>query len=114
MGLFAIFKPVLNIKLAQQIRILFCLISLFSATVFTVEAQTEISRSQRRELRKDKKHSFSEYQTLEKNYISRQTEHYKHQDRETRRMMRKGQKQARKQAKNRTTPWWKRVLLRRK
>lgn len=75
-------------------------------------AQTDISRSQRLELRKSKKNSQSTYGDLEKSYRKRQEDHYKMQDRRTRRIMRRGQKQARKQATRRSQPWVKRLVFR--
>ena len=86
--------------------------TIFFSINFSLVAQTDVSRSQRQELKKSKKNSQSTFRDLEKNYINRQKEHYKLQDRKTRRMMRKGQKQARKQASRRTQPWWKRLIFR--
>jgi hypothetical protein len=75
-------------------------------------AQTELSRSQRQELKKRTKNSQNIIGDLEKNYLNLQEEHYKRQDRKTRRIMRRGQKQARKQASRRSQPWFKRLIFR--
>ena len=61
-------------------------------------AQIELSRSQRKELKKRTKNSQNIIGDLENNYLNKQENHYKLQDRKTRRIMRRGQKQARKQA----------------
>jgi len=75
-------------------------------------AQTEPSRSQRQELKKSTKNSQNIFGDLEKNYLNRQEEHYKLQDRKTRKIMRRGQKQARKQASRRSQPWFERLIFR--
>lgn len=75
-------------------------------------AQTELSRSQRQELKKRTKNSQNIIGDLEKNYLNKQENHYKLQDRKTRRIMRRGQKQARKQASRRSQPWFKRLIFR--
>jgi len=75
-------------------------------------AQTELSRSQRQDLKKSKKNSQNIFGDLEKNYLNRQEDHYKLQDRKTRKIMRSGQKQARKQASRRSQPWFKRLIFR--
>lgn len=75
-------------------------------------AQTELSRSQRQELKKRTKNSQNIIEDLEKNYLNKQENHYKLQDRKTRRIMRRGQKQARKQASRRSQPWFKRLIFR--
>ena len=75
-------------------------------------AQTELSRSQRQKLKKSTKNSQNIFGDLEKNYLNIQEEHYKRQDRKTRRIMRRGQKQARKQASRRSQPWFKRLIFR--
>ena len=74
--------------------------------------QTELSRSQRQELKKSTKNSRNIFEDLEKNYLNIQEEHYKRQDRKTRRIMRRGQKQARKQANRRSQPWLRRLIFR--
>lgn len=75
-------------------------------------AQTELSRSQRQELKKRTKNSQNIIGDLEKNYHHKQENHYKLQDRKTRRIMRRGQKQARKQASRRSQHWFKRLIFR--
>ena len=75
-------------------------------------AQTELSRSKRQELKKRTKNSQNIIGDLEKNYLNKQENHYKLQDRKTRRIMRRGQKQARKQASRRSQPWFKRLIFR--
>ena len=75
-------------------------------------AQTELSRSQRQEIKKRAKNTKKTIGDLEKNYLKRQEAHYKRQDRKTRKIMRRGQKQARKQANRRSQPWFKRLIFR--
>ena len=75
-------------------------------------AQTELSRSQRQELKKRAKNSEKIIGDLEKNYIIRQEAHYKRQDRKTRKTMRKSLKQSIKQANRRSQPWFKRLIFR--
>ena len=75
-------------------------------------AQTELSRSQRQELKNRTKNSQNIIEDLEKNYLHKQENHYKLQDRKTRRIMRRGQKQARKQASRRSQHWFKRLIFR--
>lgn len=75
-------------------------------------AQTELSRSQRHELKKRAKTSEKIIEGLENTYLKRQEAHYKRQDRKTRKTMRRGQKQARKQASRRSQPWFKRLVFR--
>lgn len=107
-----------NYKLPRRVKrgfalcITMVIFAIFFSSNFQALAQTDISRSQRQELKKSEKNSQSTFRDLEMNYINRQKEHYKLQDRKTRRMMRKGQKQARKQASRRTQPWWKRLIFR--
>jgi len=107
-----------NYKLHIELKrgVAMCIIMMSFAILFSSNfkaiAQTDISRSQRQELKKTEKKSHSTFNDLEKNYINRQQEHYKRQDRKTRRMMRKGQKQARRQASRRTQPWLKRLIYR--
>jgi len=107
-----------NYKLHIELKrgVAMCIIMMSFAILFSSNfkaiAQTDISRSQRQELKKSEKTSNSNFNDLEKNYINRQKEHYKLQDRKTRRMMRKGQKQARKQASRKTQPWLRRLIFR--
>ena len=75
-------------------------------------AQTELSRSQRQELKKRAKNSEKIIGDLEKNYISRQEAHYKRQDRKTRKTMRRSLKQSIKQRNRRSHPWFKRLIFR--
>ena len=75
-------------------------------------AQTELSRSQRQELKKRTKNAQNIIGDLEKNYLNKQENHYKLQDRKTRRIMRRGQKQARKQASRRSQSWFQRLIFR--
>jgi len=75
-------------------------------------AQTELSRSQRQELKKRTKNSEKIIEGLENNYLNRQEAHYKRQERKTRKIMRRGRKQSRKQATRRSQPWFKRIIFR--
>ncbi|PCJ82704.1 MAG: hypothetical protein COA49_01185 [Bacteroidetes bacterium] len=99
-------------KSISLVKGIICISALFLTINTEAYAQKDISKSQRREIRKNEKRSFSEHKTLERNYLERQQEHYKHQNLETRRMMRNGQKQARRQARRHSTPWWRRVSRR--
>ncbi|MAU77080.1 MAG: hypothetical protein CL831_09485 [Crocinitomicaceae bacterium] len=87
-------------------------LTIFFELDLKASAQTELSRSQRQELKKRAKNSEKIIGDLEKNYIIRQEAHYKRQDRKTRKTMRKSLKQSIKQANRRSHPWFKRLIFR--
>jgi hypothetical protein len=96
--------------------VLLCLILATLTILFEFDlranAQAEISRSQRQEMKKRTKSTEKTIRDLENNYLKRQEAHYKRQDRKTRKIMRRGQKQARKQASRRSQPWFRRLIFR--
>ena len=61
---------------------------------------------QKRASRKAKRQAKADYKEWERNYKQQQRDHYNRQNENTKKMMRRGQKQAERQANRRTHSWW--------